>query len=155
MSLSRIALLSRAGRQPAPIGGSGRRTRQCRVQTETLHDGVVPDLLVAYGTAVPALDGGKTLSLQQDGRVLAIAVTPGETVQRGDRLLDFGTSAAAISSYQQAVSSFTTARQQHIHAAQLLGQQLATRDQLAQADRAIADAQATLDALRGLAAGGS
>jgi membrane fusion protein, multidrug efflux system len=118
------------------------------VQTETPRDGVVPDLLVAYGTAAPALDGGMTLSFQQDGRVLAIAVTPGETVRSGDRLLDFGASAAAISTYQQAVSSLAAARQQRNHTAQLLGQQLATRDQLAQAEKAASDAQATLDALQ-------
>ena len=121
------------------------------VQTETPRSGVVPDLLVAYGSAAPALDGGMTLSFQQDGRVLAIAVTPGETVRSGDRLLDFGASAAAISTYQQAVSALTAARQQRDHAAQLLGQQLATRDQLAQADKAVADAQATLDACSGKA----
>ena len=118
------------------------------VQTENPRSGVVPDLLVAYGTAMPARDGGMTLSLQQDGRVLAIEVTPGEVVHSGDRLLDFGASAAAIATYQQAVSSLTAASQQRAHAAQLLRQQLATRDQLAQADKAVADAQATLDALR-------
>jgi membrane fusion protein (multidrug efflux system) len=118
------------------------------VQTEQPRDGVVPDLLVAYGSAAPALDGGMTLSFQQDGRVLAIPVTPGETVRSGDPLLEFGASAAAVSAYQQAVSGLTAARQQRNHAAQLLGQQLATRDQLAQADKAVADAQATLDALQ-------
>jgi membrane fusion protein (multidrug efflux system) len=118
------------------------------VGTEVPREGVVPDLVTAYGSAMPALDGGITLSLQQDGRVLAIAVTPGETVHAGERLLDFGASAAAVSTYQQAVSALTAARQQRGHAAQLLGQQLATRDQLAQADKAVADAQATLDALQ-------
>jgi membrane fusion protein (multidrug efflux system) len=118
------------------------------VQTEKLRVGVVPDLLVAYGSAAPALDGSMTLSFQQDGRVLAIHVTPGEAVHSGDRLLEFGASAAAVSAYQQAVSGLTAARQQRNHAAQLLGQQLATRDQLAQTDKAVADAQATLDALQ-------
>jgi membrane fusion protein, multidrug efflux system len=117
------------------------------VQTVVPRGGVAPDLVTAYGTAAPALDGGMTLSLQQDGRVLAIAVTPGEAVRAGERLLDFGASAAAVSTYQQAVSALTAARQQRAHTAQLLGQQLATRDQLAQADKAVADAQSTLDAL--------
>ena len=117
------------------------------VQTVAPRAGVVPDLVTAYGSAAPALDGGMTLSLQQDGRVLAIAVTPGETVHAGERLLDFGASAAAVATYQQAVSALTAARQQRAHTAQLLGQQLATRDQLAQADKAVADAQSTLDAL--------
>ncbi len=118
------------------------------VQTQIPRQGNVPDLITAYGSAAPALDGGMTLSLQQDGRVLGIVVTPGERVRAGQRLLDFAASAAAVAAYQQAVSGLTAARQQRMHAAQLLGQQLATRDQLAQADKAVADAQATLDALR-------
>lgn len=118
------------------------------IQTEPPRQGTVPDLITAYGTAGPALDGGMTLSLQQDGRVLALAVTPGETVHAGQRLLDFSASAAAISNYQQALSALTAARQQRDHLAQLLRQQLATRDQLAQADKAVSDAAAALEALR-------
>jgi RND family efflux transporter MFP subunit len=118
------------------------------VQTEAPREGVVPDLVTAYGSAAPALDGGMTLGIQQEGRVQALAVTPGETVHAGERLLDFAASAAAVSTYQQAVSALSAARQQRSHTAQLLAQQLATRDQLAQVDKAVADAQATLDALR-------
>jgi membrane fusion protein (multidrug efflux system) len=117
------------------------------VQTETARQGGVPDVVTAYGSAMPALDGGMTLSVQQDGRVQAIAVTPGETVHAGDRLLEFSASAASMSAYQQAVSALSVARQQRGHVAQLLAQQLATRDQLAQVDKAVADAQASLDAL--------
>jgi membrane fusion protein (multidrug efflux system) len=110
--------------------------------------GSVPDIVTAYGSAAPALDGGMTLSLQQDGRVDVIAVTPGETVRTGERLMDFSASAAASSTFQQAVSALALAKTQRVHMAQLLSQQLATRDQLAQADKAVSDAQATLDALQ-------
>ena len=123
------------------------------VKTEMPQRGSLPDVLVAYGTAAPALDGGMTLSLPQEGRVLGIAVTPGEEVHKGDRLITFGASAAASSTYQQAVSALALARTQRTHAAQLLGQQLATRDQLAQADKALSDAQSALDALRREGAG--
>jgi RND family efflux transporter MFP subunit len=123
------------------------------VQTEAPRKGAVPDILVAYGTAAPALDGGMTISLQQDGQVMAIAVTPGESVQAGQRLLEFGASASASSTYRQAVSALALARTQRAHTAQLLDQRLATRDQLAQADKSVSDAQATLDALRREGAG--
>ena len=123
------------------------------VKTTLPHRGQVPDVLVAYGTAAPALDGGMTLSLPQEGRVLGIAVTPGEQVRKGDRLISFGASAAVSSTYQQAVSALTLARTQRTHIAQLLAQQLATRDQLAQAEKALADAQSALDALRREGAG--
>ena len=45
---------------------------------------------------MPALNGGMTLSLQQEGRVTAIAVTPGEKVQAGQHLLEFSASASSI-----------------------------------------------------------
>jgi RND family efflux transporter MFP subunit len=118
------------------------------VQTEQPHAGAVPDVITAYGSAAPALDGGMTLSLQQDGRVLAIDVTPGEQVRAGQKLLGFGASPTAVATYQQAVSMLSVARTQRAHMAQLLTQQLATRDQLAQADKAVADAQASLEALQ-------
>lgn len=125
------------------------------VQVDTLAPkmGSVPDLVTTYGTAAPALDGGMTLSLQQDGRVDAIAVTPGETVRAGERLMTFAASAAASSTFQQAVSALALAKTQRAHTAQLLSQQLATRDQLAQADKAVSDAQATLEALKREGAG--
>ncbi len=123
------------------------------VRTGPAQRGVAPDNVVAYGTARPAIDGGLTLSLQQEGRVNALAVTPGEAVHSGDTLMSFGVSAAAASTYQQAVTASALARTQRAHAAQLLAQQLATRDQLAQADKAVADAQAALDALRRQGAG--
>lgn len=125
------------------------------VKTEAPRQGHVPDVLVSYGTAAPALDGGMTLSLPQEGRVLGIAVTPGEQVRKGDKLITFGASATVSSNYQQAVSGLTLARTQRAHTAQLLSQQLATRDQLAQADKALADAQSALDALRREGAGQS
>ena len=96
------------------------------VQTEALREGAVPDLVTAYGSAGPAHNGSTTLSFQQDGRVLALAVAPGEVVHADERLLDFGASAAAIASYSQAVTTLTAARQQRDHVAQLLQQQLST-----------------------------
>ena len=80
------------------------------VQTKPAERGSLPDLVEAYGTAAPALNGGMTISLQQEGLVAAIAVTPGETVRQGQSLLQFGESAAASSTYQQAVSALTFAR---------------------------------------------
>lgn len=118
------------------------------VKTRAVRLGTVPDIVTAYGLAGPALAANMTLSFQQEGRVLAIAVTPGETVKAGMQLLDFGASAGAISAYEQAVSALNTSREQRGHTAELLAQRLATHDQLAQADKAVADAQATVDAMK-------
>jgi RND family efflux transporter MFP subunit len=74
-------------------------------------------------------------------------VTPGEAVHAGQQLLDFEISPAARSNYEQALSALKLAREEQIRTARLLSQQLATRDQLAKADKAVSDAQAALGAL--------
>lgn len=117
------------------------------VQTQPPRQGALPDTLTAYGTATPAINGGMTLSVQAEGRVMRIAVTPGEAVHAGQPLLDFQLSAAASSAYEQAQSALKLARQEQTRTARLLAQQLATRDQQAQADKAAGDAQAALSAL--------
>src|SRR5258708_20131243 len=69
------------------------------VRTETPRAGTAPQLIIVYGTATPAFDGGMTLSLQQEGRVVAIAVTPGGRVTAGERLVAFPPSSPATPPY--------------------------------------------------------
>jgi len=109
--------------------------------------GTLPQTLMAYGAVEPAPDGATALSLLRAGQVLKLRVGAGEAVRKGDPLLDFGADPAAIASYDQAVSTLAAARQDRARTADLLGQQLATRAQLTQADKAVADAQSALDAL--------
>lgn len=109
--------------------------------------GSLPDLVSTFGTAAPALNGGMTLSLPQDGRVLSIAVTPGEQVRAGKALIEFEASATTSGTYQQAGTTLTLAQTQRAHTAQLLAQQMATRDQLAQADKLVSDARSALNIL--------
>jgi membrane fusion protein, multidrug efflux system len=123
------------------------------VTTMLPRQGSVPDIVVAYGSVGPAVGGSMTVNLQHEGRVAAIAVTLGQAIRQGDRLIDFDASAATSNAYQQAVSALALARTQRQHTLQLLSQQLATRDQLAQADKALADAQSMVDALHRQGAG--
>ena len=117
------------------------------VQTQAPRRGALPDLVIAYGTAAPAINGGMTLSVQAEGRVMRILATPGEAVRADQGLIEFHLSAAATSTYEQAVSALKVAQQEQAKTARLLAQQLATRDQQAQADKAASDAQAALTAL--------
>ncbi|WP_051748619.1 efflux RND transporter periplasmic adaptor subunit [Nevskia soli] len=117
------------------------------VKTQAPQRGNLPETVTAYGTAVPAINGGMTLSVQAEGRVMHLMVTPGEAVHAGQALLEFQLSAAAGSTYEQAQSALKLARQEQARTARLLAQQLATRDQQAQADKAVGDAQAALTAL--------
>jgi RND family efflux transporter MFP subunit len=117
------------------------------VETQPAKLGTIADTLTAYGTAAPAINGGMTLSVQAEGRVMHIAVTPGEAVHKGQTLVEFQLSAAASSTYQQAVTALNAAKEEQARVTRLLGQQLATRDQKVVADKAAADAQAALTAL--------
>jgi membrane fusion protein, multidrug efflux system len=116
------------------------------VQTQMPQRGSLPETLSAYGVATPATNGAMTLSVQAEGRVMRIDVTAGEAVHAGQPLLEFHLAASASSSYQQAVSALKLAQQEQARADRLLSQQLATRDQLAQADKAVSDARAALNA---------
>jgi membrane fusion protein (multidrug efflux system) len=117
------------------------------VETQPAKLGTIADTLTAYGTAVPAINGGMTLSVQAEGRVMHIAVTPGEAVHKDQTLMEFRLSAAASSTYEQAVTALNAAKEDQTRVTRLLGQQLATRDQKVLADKAVADAQAALTAL--------
>lgn len=117
------------------------------VQTQMPQRGSMPESVQAYGQATPAINGGMTLSVQADGRVIRIHVTAGEAVHAGQPLLEFHLASSASSSYEQAVSALKLAQEQRARTARLLEQQLATRDQLAQAAKAVTDAQAALTAL--------
>jgi len=117
--------------------------------------GSVPALVEAYGTAAPTQGGVVTLSVQQPGQVTALLVAQGATVASGQPVAQFAVSPSARSTYVQAADALRAAQEQRRTTAQLLTQQLATRDQLVQADKAVADARAALGALRaeGAAAG--
>ncbi len=108
--------------------------------------GTLPNTITAYGTVEPMPDGATTISLLHAGQVAKLYVSSGQKVKRGDPLLDFGAEPAVLMAYQQTVSALATARKEQAHIKQLLAQQLATKSQMAQADKAMNDAEAALEA---------
>ena len=108
----------------------------------------VPELIEAYGTAMSASNGTQTVSVMEAGRVVRILASPGQPVVRGAPLLEWEQSSAARQAWEQARTGFALAAQQRAHAVLLLAHHLGTRDQLGQADKALADAQAAVDALK-------
>ncbi|MDB5688750.1 MAG: efflux transporter periplasmic adaptor subunit [Sphingomonas bacterium] len=115
--------------------------------------GSLPQLIESYGTASPSANGQVTLSVPQPGQVTSIAVTPGAAVRAGQPIMTFAVSPSARASFLQAAEAFRVAQEQRRTTAQLLTQQLATRDQVAQAEKAVADARTTLAALQAEGAG--
>ncbi|MEA2947765.1 MAG: hypothetical protein QOI40_3095, partial [Alphaproteobacteria bacterium] len=107
--------------------------------------GSIPDMVYGYGTATPTSAATVTASFQRDGQVADIFVEVGDQFKMGDQLLDFGASPAAVVAYEQAKTTKTLAERSLARQQQLLKQQLTTRDSVENAEKAVSDAQLTLD----------
>jgi membrane fusion protein (multidrug efflux system) len=118
------------------------------VKTETPMQGELPRIVTAYGATAPAPGASTTISVQYDGQVTELAVSAGQTVHAGDPLMRILASAAILSAYDQAQTALRLGQAELLHASQMRGQQLATRDQVAQAEKTVSDAQAQVDTLR-------
>jgi membrane fusion protein (multidrug efflux system) len=118
------------------------------VKTEAPVKGELPRIVTAFGATAPAPGASTTISVQYEGQVDDLAVSAGQTVQAGDKLMRIVASAAALSAYDQAQTALRLALAELAHANQLRGQQLATRDQVAQAEKAVSDARTQVDTLR-------
>lgn len=117
------------------------------VTTQPVTQGSLPSTVTAYGSAAPAPNGQQTLSVPQPGQVTGLAVTAGMAVRAGYPLVTFVIAPSAHSTYQMAADALAAAQKQRASTQALFAQQLATHDQLAQADKAVMDAQAALTAL--------
>jgi RND family efflux transporter MFP subunit len=124
------------------------------VTTTAPHEGSLPRTLTAYGTVQAAPGSSETLSLLRAGQVTRVLVALGQTVRQGQPLLVVSADPAALAAFRQAVTALTLAQGERGRVAQMLAQHLATRDQLALADKAVTDAQGNLDVLM-RAGGGS
>ena len=125
------------------------------VTTEPAHQGSLPHILTAYGTVQPSADNGsQALSVLRAGQVIRLSVVLGQQVRRGQPLITLSADPAALATFKQAQAALTLAQGERTRTTQMLAQHLATRDQLAQADKAVADAQSSLDSLN-RAGGGS
>jgi RND family efflux transporter MFP subunit len=150
VSLACLVLAGCGGAEPA-----SQAAPSVQVTTQPMRQGTAPSLLAAYGSARPSTDGVQTLSSAQPGQVTGIAVTPGAAVRAGQALLTFTLAPTARTTYEQAASALAAAQKQRATTAQLLGQQLATRDQMVQADKAVSDARIAVAGLAREGAGQS
>lgn len=115
---------------------------------QTFHDTVE-----AWGSAAADPQQARAISLGHGGQVMALAVAAGQRVQRGQPLLTIAPDPAVRNAYKQAQSALELATGELTRSEQLATQRLATQSQLANARKALADAQAALDAQRLLGGG--
>lgn len=111
------------------------------------------DSVAAWGTVAADPHAARSVSLAHGGQVIALKVSAGQTVRRGQPLLVAAPDPAARSAYQQAQSAATLAQGELQRTGQLAAQHLATASQVAIARKALADAQSALTAQRALGGG--
>jgi membrane fusion protein (multidrug efflux system) len=123
------------------------------VTTELLTRHSLVDSLVGYGTVAPATGRVKNVSSPYGGHVTALRVSPGQTVKRGEALIEVETEPAATLAYRQAAAAVEYGRNELGRVEELAQQQLATRSQVAAAKKSLTDAQLQLHEQARLGAG--
>ena len=109
------------------------------VQVTDPKQGAIPDLVLGHG--VVESDNPLTRSFQRNGQVSDIMVEVGDQFKKGDPLLNFGASPAAVIAYEQAKTALRLAERTRDRTKQMVKLKLATADQLDAAEKAVSDAQ--------------
>jgi len=151
--LALSALLAACGGGDADDAGSGDAAGTVAVTTVAPHRQTFHDTVEAVGSAVGDPRHAMTLSLAYGGQVVAMDVAAGQRVGRGQPLLAISADPAARSAYRQAQSALGLARGDLQRTEQLAAQRLATQSQVAAARKALADAQAALQAQMAIGGG--
>lgn len=112
------------------------------VQLATANRRAVHPRVVAYGTVAPDPDFLTTVAIPRDSIISAVSVRAGQFVSAGDPIVTIWTAPGALATYQQARSALAFAQKDFAHTRELYAEQLATKSQLAAAEKAVADAQA-------------
>ncbi len=124
------------------------------VQITPIRRGSLPRTVVAYGSVQASPSGHISVVSPLAATVAGLDVRVGEEVGRGAPLVRLAPSPETAAAYAQARVGLPAAADAVTRARQLLAEQLATRQQLADAEKAESDARAALAALVAQGAGG-
>lgn len=144
VALASLCLLTAAGDDTASV----------LVRISKVEKGNLPETATGYGTVEADPSARTTVTAPLAAIVGNVYVRPGEEVQKGARLLKLVPNPQTSSSYQQAVSALQNATALVSHTRELYKEFLATRQDLANAEKAEADARAGLAALKAQGAQG-
>lgn len=132
----------------ANAAGAADTAPTATVRTQRLQRAALADTLRAYGTILPDADALTNISFPRAGQITRLRVAVGQVVKRGTPLLDFRTDAAATAGYAQAQSAVAFARSELARIQGLAAERLATRSQVAAAQKSLSDAESALEAQR-------
>lgn len=137
-----------------PSEGASASNASVFVQQTALRKGTLPQTTSAYGTVQADASARSTVMAPGAARVGAIYVHLGQEVAAGAPLLQLVPTAPTATTYAQAVSALKVAGDALKRTQQLLDEHLATRQQLADAQKAESDAGAALAGLKTQGAAG-
>ncbi|MHB1542036.1 MAG: efflux RND transporter periplasmic adaptor subunit [Steroidobacteraceae bacterium] len=120
-----------------------------------LKEGALPHQVIAYGTVGPSSASRKTIMAPVSAVVDTVYVRLGEAVSRGAPLVRLAPSPQTAAAYAQARSAMIVARHLLASTRKLVAEHLATAQQLADAEKSLADARSQLRAFQSLGASGS
>jgi membrane fusion protein, multidrug efflux system len=119
-----------------------------RIQAAQVSEQNVDEILHVYGKV--SFDDAwlQNISLAYSGQIISLPVLAGEPVSKGQLLAEVVVDPAAAAAYQQAMSAVHFAQSEQARIGNLLHDQLATRSQLAAAQKALADSRSHLQQLK-------
>jgi len=123
-----------------------------QVKTAPAQRAVIAPKTVVYGTVTLSQESQTVLSLPYAAQITRLHASAGQTVHRGDVLFVARADPGAVLVAEQARNAVVLARGEVERTRVLLAQRLATRSQLAAAEKTLADAEQALAAQRQLGA---
>jgi membrane fusion protein, multidrug efflux system len=139
--------------ESAVVAAQTTRDPSVLVQLTKLQNGSLPRVVTAFGTVEASPAARQTVMAPVAAGVEAVYVKAGEEVAVNAPLVRLGPTPATSAAYAKALSAVRAAQDLVARTRSLLGQHLATAQELANAENAEADAQASLDALKAEGAG--
>jgi len=124
------------------------------VKTAPVSERRVAESLSVYGTVEPVPRENLTLAATRDSIIAGVAVNSGERVRKGQLLITLAPTPQSRAAWTQAKSGLAYAQTSLRRTRSLYKEHLATRDQLAAAEKALGDAQATLAVAQQAGGGG-
>ena len=124
------------------------------VQVTSLRKGSLPRIVTAYGRVDASSSARRTVMAPLSAVVDEVYVRPGEEVAKDAPLIRLVPGPKTAASYAQANSALHVASQLVDRTRKMVEQHLATGQQLADAEKSLSDAHATLAALQAQGAGG-
>jgi membrane fusion protein, multidrug efflux system len=123
------------------------------IETAEVKREQVTETITAFGTVAADPNSQFVVASPIDGVVRKLNAYKGQIIQVGDVVAEIEPGPVARAQFAQLQAAVTNAEQQLDHLRRLFAQQLATKDRVAAAEQALADARAQLEAQTALGAG--